>query len=316
MSELIELKEISKKYKTTSAVDNISLNIKEGEIFGLLGPNGAGKSTTVSMLSTVLAPTSGEITICGKSLRTHSHEIKQMMGVVPQELSLYQTLNARDNLSFFGSLYGLTGKRLNARVDEIIELIELKDKAKQSVNEYSGGMKRRLNIGIALMNNPKILILDEPTVGIDPQSRNHILETVKELNQKQGMTVIYTSHYMEEVEFLCERIAIIDFGKLKALGTKDNLKKSVHALDTLSVTHGGSPESIQTVLKNIEGMSGVSKVITKGRELVLMLSSENADAFSIMTRIKEFGIPIISFHFQQANLESIFLQITGKSLRE
>lgn len=316
MAGLIELKGITKKYKTTTAVDNISLSIKEGEIFGLLGPNGAGKSTTVSMLSTVLAPTNGEITICGKSLRTHSHEIKQMIGVVPQELSLYQTLNARDNLSFFGSLYGLTGKKLNTRVDEILEMIELKDKAKQSVIEYSGGMKRRLNIGIALMNSPKILILDEPTVGIDPQSRNHILETVKALNQKQGMTVIYTSHYMEEVEFLCERIAIIDFGKLKALGTKDNLKKSVHAMDILSVTHGESSQSVETLLKNIEEIPGVSKVITKGKELILMLSSENADAFSIMTQIKNFGIPIISFHFQQANLESIFLQITGKSLRE
>ena len=202
MENMIEVKDITKRYKSCTAVDHLTLGIREGEIFGLLGPNGAGKSTLVSMLSTILTPTDGEIRIGGMTLHNNSRTIKRMMGVVPQELALYETLNARDNLLFFGGLYGLTGSALHQRMDEVLEMIELKEKAGQAVKEYSGGMKRRLNIGIALMNRPKILILDEPTVGIDPQSRNHILETVKRLNRDWQMTVVYTSHYMEEVEFL------------------------------------------------------------------------------------------------------------------
>ncbi|WP_142353872.1 ABC transporter ATP-binding protein, partial [Bacillus velezensis] len=193
---MLELKKLTKKYDDFTAVNNISLTVEDGEVFGLLGPNGAGKSTMVSMISTVLAPTSGTIKVDNKSLKEKPIEIKKIMGVVPQDLALYETLSAKDNLNFFGSLYGLKGKKLKERTDEVLEIIELTDKKNQNVSEFSGGMKRRVNIGVALMNNPKLLILDEPTVGIDPQSRNHILETVKRLNKEKGMTVIYTSHYM------------------------------------------------------------------------------------------------------------------------
>ena len=316
MENMIEVKDITKRYKSCTAVDHLTLGIREGEIFGLLGPNGAGKSTLVSMLSTILTPTDGEIRIGGMTLHNNSRKIKQMMGVVPQELALYETLNARDNLLFFGGLYGLTGNALHQRMDEVLEMIELKEKAGQAVKEYSGGMKRRLNIGIALMNRPKILILDEPTVGIDPQSRNHILETVKRLNRDWQMTVVYTSQYMEEVEFLCERIGIIDFGKLKALGTLDELKASAHVTDTLCITCGKLPDEPEKTRLRLERLSGVEKAEVNGNEVRLILSGKRADVFSIMEGLKASGLPIARFHFQQAGLEDVFLKITGKSLRE
>lgn len=316
MTYMVELHGVTKKYKACTAVDNLSLEIYEGEIFGLLGPNGAGKSTTVSMLSTIIAPTSGKIRIGSMDLNAGNRKIKQMMGVVPQELALYQTLNAYDNLSFFGSLYGLSGQTLKARVDEILDIVELKDKASQAVAEYSGGMKRRMNIGVALMNHPKLLILDEPTVGIDPQSRNHILETVKKLNTEWGMTIIYTSHYMEEVEFLCERVGIIDFGKLKALGTIDELKKKFKVSDTLLITCGSSVQNQTSPLSAVERIAGIVKADMNGNELRCVLSSETADVLSIIEQIKALHVPIKSFHFRQANLEDVFLKITGKSLRE
>lgn len=313
MTNIIELERVTKQYGNHVAVDQLSLNIRKGEVFGLLGPNGAGKSTTVSMLSTVLSPTSGDIRIDGKSLRSRSREAKRVMGIVPQELALYQTLSARDNLSFFGSLYGLTGKALQARVGEVLDLIELADKANQNVNEYSGGMKRRLNIGIALMNKPSILVLDEPTVGIDPQSRNHILESVKALNEREGMTVIYTSHYMEEVEYLCDRVGIVDHGKLIAIGTKEELKHSVHAGDRLTITcNGDAPVNLGDVM-NINGVMNAS---IHGETIQLTLSSECGDLLDIMGHIKALGISVKAFQFEEVNLESLFLQITGKKLRE
>lgn len=316
MSNMVELHGIAKKYKTCTAVDELTLQIHDGEIFGLLGPNGAGKSTTVSMLSTVSAPTSGEIRIGGMALHANSRKIKQLMGVVPQELALYQTLNAYDNLSFFGSLYGLSGRKLKERVDEILEIVELKDKAGQAVGEYSGGMKRRINIGVALMNHPKLLILDEPTVGIDPQSRNHILETVKKLNSEWEMTIIYTSHYMEEVEFLCERVGIIDFGKLKALGTVEELKEKFHVSDALTVSCGRPIRNSAALIPQVEAIRGVEKAEINGNDLCCVLSAGNSDVLSVMEQLKRLSVPIVSFQSRQANLEDVFLQITGKSLRE
>lgn len=313
---MVELHGITKKYKTCTAVDDLTLSIRDGEIFGLLGPNGAGKSTTVSLLSTINTPTSGDIRIAGMALTANSRKIKQLMGVVPQELALYQTLSAYDNLSFFGSLYGLSGNKLKERVDEVLDIVELRDKAGQAVSEYSGGMKRRINIGIALMNHPKLLILDEPTVGIDPQSRNHILETIKRLNSDWNMTIIYTSHYMEEVEFLCERVGIIDFGKLKALGNVDELKQTFHVSDALIVSCGRRVKASPELLRQIEAISGVEKADFDGNDLRCVLSAGNADVLLVMEQLKRLSVPIVSFQFRQANLEDVFLQITGKSLRE
>lgn len=310
---MIELVNLTKKYGDYTAVNGISLRIERGEIFGLLGPNGAGKSTIVSMLSTVLAPTSGEIIIGGKSLYKNKTEIKKIMGIVPQELALYQSLSAEDNLRFFGALYGLTGKKLNSKVKEVLKIIQLEDKATLDINTFSGGMKRRVNIGVALMNNPEILILDEPTVAIDPQSRNNILETVKALNKEKGITVIYTSHYMEEVEFLCERVGIFDFGKLIALGNKEELKKSINACDILDITYShATEESLNRVTK----MGGVEKVTVIDNKIKILVSPQNKNLFEIIDLLKQLGIKMTSFKYEEVNLESIFLNITGKSLRE
>jgi len=311
---MLEIKNLTKKYGDFTAVDSISMKIDKGELFGLLGPNGAGKSTIVSMLSTVLVPTNGEININGKPLKNNEAEIKSIIGIVPQELALYETLSARDNLQFFGSLYGLSGKRLASRVDEVLEIIELKDKAKQTVSKYSGGMKRRVNIGVALMHKPELLILDEPTVGIDPQSRNHILETIKKLNAEQGITVIYTSHYMEEVEFLCNRVGIIDYGKLIALGTKEELKSSLDACDILNIT--SSNQVSDEVLEKAKSITGIQKITAKENSIRLLVSSNKKNVIEIVEELKLLGIQMIGFQYEEVNLETIFLQLTGKTLRE
>jgi len=310
---MLELKKLTKKYDDFTAVNNISLTVEDGEVFGLLGPNGAGKSTMVSMISTVLAPTSGTIKVDNKSLKEKPIEIKKIMGVVPQDLALYETLSAKDNLNFFGSLYGLKGKKLKERTDEVLEIIELTDKKNQNVSEFSGGMKRRVNIGVALMNNPKLLILDEPTVGIDPQSRNHILETVKSLNKEKGMTVIYTSHYMEEVEYLCEKVAIVDHGSLIALGTKEELKENLNACDTLTVTFKGADEE---ALSRINSITGIDKVTVDHKQISMLVSTKERNIIEIVDDIKNLGIDLTSFKYEEVNLESIFLQITGKNLRD
>jgi ABC-2 type transport system ATP-binding protein len=310
---MIKIIDLTKTYGDYKAGNNVNMNIKKGEIFGLLGPNGAGKSTIVSMISSILVPNSGEIIINEKKLRGNEKEIKSILGVVPQELALYERLNTRDNLRFFGSLYGLKGNKLNKKVEEVIDFIELKDKANQPIEEYSGGMKRRVNIGIALMHDPQILILDEPTVGIDPQSRNHILKSIKNLNQEKDITVIYTSHYMEEVEFLCDRIGIIDYGKLIALGTKEELKDSIDACDVLQITYSDANEDI---IHNIEEIDGVEKVVNLKEGIKILVNPKKRNAIDIVHELKNIGINITSFSYDEVNLETIFLQLTGKSLRD
>ncbi|MDF2887759.1 MAG: antibiotic transporter ATP-binding protein [Lacrimispora sp.] len=310
---MLELIDLTKQYGSDMVVDHISLKVEDGEIFGLLGPNGAGKSTVVSMISTVKAPTGGEIKINGKSLRRFPMEAKKVMGIVPQDIALYEALSAKDNLELFGSLYGLSRNESKRRVEEVLDIIELADKKNQAVGEISGGMKRRVNIGVALMNNPELLILDEPTVGIDPQSRNHILETVKKLNKEKGMTVIYTSHYMEEVEFLCKRVAIIDNGKLIALGTKEELKDKMNASDTLIVFFQYAPEGI---FPEISSIWGVERAEIESNKIRLLVHPAVKNVMDIIDRLRSIGIQITGFKFEEVNLESIFLQITGKSLRE
>ncbi|BFH54779.1 ABC transporter ATP-binding protein [Paenibacillus dendritiformis] len=310
---MLELIDLTKKYGKQTVVDNLSLYVKQGEIVGLLGPNGAGKSTTVSMISTVLAPSGGDILIDHNSLKDHSREIKKIMGVVPQDIALYEPLSAKDNLEFFGCLYGLSGRPLQARVNEVLELIGLSDHRHQDVIEFSGGMKRRVNIGVALMNNPKLLILDEPTAGIDPQSRNHILETVKHLNRETGMTVIYTSHYMEEVEFLCDRVAIMDHGRLLTYGTKDELKQSTGALDTLTFTFHSLDSEAVGKSKHIPG---VKKITMENQQLSILVNPQEGNVIDILDGLRSLGAQLASFQYEEVNLEQIFLQVTGKSLRD
>lgn len=310
---MLELIDLTKQYGTCMAVDHISLNVEDGEIFGLLGPNGAGKSTVVSMISTVKSPSEGEIKVKSKSLSRFPMEAKKVMGIVPQDIALYEALSAKDNLELFGTLYGLSRNEIKRRVKEVLDIIELTDKKDQAVGEFSGGMKRRVNIGAALMNHPELLILDEPTVGIDPQSRNHILETVKRLNKERGMTVVYTSHYMEEVEFLCRRVAIVDHGKLIALGTKEELKDKMNACDTLTVSIQYIPEGVLPV---ISAISGVERTEIGNNKITLLVHPAVNNVMDIIDRLRSIGIHITGFKFEEVNLESIFLQITGKSLRE
>ncbi|MEK5239683.1 ABC transporter ATP-binding protein [Paenibacillus sp. FSL L8-0470] len=310
---MLELNHVTKKYKDFTAVKDISLNVQSGERFGLLGPNGAGKSTMVSMISTVLRPTAGTITVDHKLLSGKPGEIKKIMGIVPQDLALYQALSTKDNLEFFGSLYGLYGSRLKSRTEEVLDIIGLKERRNQAVSELSGGMKRRVNIGAALMNDPKLLVLDEPTVGIDPQSRHHILETVKKLNQDRGMTVIYTSHYMEEVEYLCKRLAIIDHGSLIALGSKEELKLNLKACDTLTVDYS---EGNEAALGQLEQISGVTKATVEGKHISMLVSTGERSVIDIVDDIRNLGFRLTGFKYEEMNLESLFLQITGKALRE
>ena len=250
MPSILEVQNLVKKYGDFTAVKGISFDIKEGEIFSLLGPNGAGKTTTISMLSTLYTPTSGDATIGGHSVTKNPMAVKQVIGVVPQDIALYEELTARENLIFWGQMYGLSGNALNNRVDEVLEQIGLTDKAKNRVKTYSGGMKRRVNIGVGLLHKPRLLFMDEPTVGIDPQSRRAILDTVKDLN-KQGMTLLYTTHYMEEAQELSDRVGIIDHGELIALGTQDELTKQVGQAETL-ILHIGENEDPEALAKAVE----------------------------------------------------------------
>ena len=221
---------LRRTFQDNVAVKDVSLELREGESVGLVGPNGAGKSTTIAMLSTLLKPTAGDVTLNGDSVISRPEPLRKILGVVPQEIALYPELTAEENLRFFGSLYGLKGQELNTAVDEALELVQLSDRRKESIKKYSGGMKRRINIAAALLHGPRIVIMDEPTVGVDPQSRNHILESVRTLNRDHGLTVLYTSHYMEEVEQLCDRIYIMDHGEIIAEGTKDAIKDQLATL--------------------------------------------------------------------------------------
>src|SRR5512143_196883 len=255
MTSILETKELVKKYSEITAVNRISFDIREGEIFSLLGPNGAGKTTTISMLSTLYTPSSGDATIAGHSITKEPMAVKQVIGVVPQELALYEDLTARENLIFWGQMYGLSGKALNSRVDEVLEQIGLTDKASHRVKTYSGGMKRRVNIGVGLLHKPRLLFMDEPTVGIDPQSRRAILDTVKDLN-KQGTTVLYTTHYMEEAEELSDRVGIIDHGELIALGTQKELTQRVGQAETL-ILHIGENDDPQTLANSLKDLEDI-----------------------------------------------------------
>lgn len=310
--ELIEIKNASKSYGTLKAVDNVSITIKKGEIFGLLGPNGAGKSTLISMISTLLTPDGGEITVSEYDILKNTSQIKKMLGLVPQDIALYPTLTARENLVFWGRMYGLRGKLLQERVDEALETAGLKDRAKEKIESYSGGMKRRINITAALLHHPEIVIMDEPTVGIDPQSRNYILETVLKLNS-QGMTVIYTSHYMEEVEFLCTRIAILDHGKVIASGSKEELQKLVGRKDTLNIQMTNIDED---VINKIKEMDGVENLVAEDGKMSIITQDADTILAEVITAVDSAKYRINSIDIKQPNLESVFLHLTGRALRD
>lgn len=309
---LLNIKELTKKFGEFTAVDNISLAIYEGEIYGLLGPNGAGKSTTINIVSGLLYATKGSIEFMGKDIRKYSNEVKRNIGIVPQDIAIYEDLTAFENVSFFASLYGLKGNELKEKTKEALEFVSLADKAKEYPKGFSGGMKRRLNIACAIAHRPKLIIMDEPTVGIDPQSRNHILQSVKKLNSL-GCTIIYTSHYMEEVEEICTKIGIIDHGKVIAEGTKEELKGLITDKSVVSVT----VDSILTVSEEeIMKINGVFSVELEENKVKVSSHKEinNLDKLILYFTSKKIGIKNVES--KTPDLETVFLTLTGRKLRD
>lgn len=318
MSAFVQIKELRKQYTADGpwAVGpdpaGVTLEIKEGEIFSLLGPNGAGKTTCISMMSTLLTPTAGDVIIGGHSVKEEPLEVKKQIGVVPQELAVYPTLTARQNLSFFGRLYGLSGTELKQRTAQVLEFIGLTDRADDRVDSYSGGMKRRVNIGIGLMHRPRMIFLDEPTVAIDPQSRRNILDTVKLLND-QGMTVLYTTHYMEEAQELSDRIGIIDHGEIIALGTLEELTQRVGSKDTLTFKIAEASEDLESKLQAVNGVDHVS--IHDGN-IQVMAADGNEILSQLIAVLTENNVSLQSVELQEPNLEAVFLDLTGRALRD
>jgi ABC-2 type transport system ATP-binding protein len=314
----IQVQDLHKNFDDVYAVQGVSFDVQAGEILSLLGPNGAGKSTIISMLSCLLEPTQGDALVMGHSITREPAAVKAAIGVVPQEIALYEDLSARENLNFWGKMYGLRGAALKQRVVEVLEVIGLTDRQKGRTAKFSGGMKRRLNIGIALLHRPQVIIMDEPTVGIDPQSRRNILDSVKELNQ-QGATVLYTTHYMEEAQELSDHIAIMDHGKLIAYGTHEELIKIVGELDRLDLTiHAplaGGDEPAQ-VVERWRAIEGVHQVTAADGTLTLLVDDSNLVLHRLFDSATQVGARITSVEIQEPNLEAVFLHLTGRDLRD
>ena len=314
MSAILQVQNLVKNYGDFKAVKGVSFDIEEGEIFSLLGPNGAGKTTTISMLSTLYAPSSGDATIGGHSITKNPMGVRGIIGVVPQDLALYEDLTARENLIFWGQMYNLSGKSLTTRVDEVLEQIGLTDKAKDRVKTYSGGMKRRVNIGVGLLHKPRLLFMDEPTVGIDPQSRRAILDTVKDLN-KQGMTLLYTTHYMEEAEELSHRVGIIDHGEMIAIGTQKELTQQVGEAETL-ILHVGENDDSEALAKTLKDIQGIQQATAVDHEVSIVCAEAEDVLASVVTKANDRGIKIRSIDIREPNLEAVFLHLTGRALRD
>ena len=308
----IEVDHLRKAFAGRTAVDDLSLRVAAGEVFSLLGPNGAGKSTTIGMLAGLLAPDDGDARLAGHSIRRAAAAAKAALGVVPQDIALYPDLSARENLEFWGKLYGLRGPVLRERVNAVLDVIGLADRQKDRVGTFSGGMKRRVNIGAALLHRPQVVIMDEPTVGIDPQSRRHILDNVKELN-RQGMTVLYTTHYMEEAAELSHHIAIMDQGRIIAAGTHAELVQLVGEQTRVEVTVTGSAEAL---LADWRAVPGVSQVAAQAGTATIMCADSNQVLPRLFEAAARHGARLTSVNLQEPNLEAVFLHLTGKALRD
>jgi ABC-2 type transport system ATP-binding protein len=312
------------------AVKGISFTMEEGEVFGLLGPNGAGKSTTISMLTCLFPPTEGRIRIYGHDVVKEANQVKRLIGIVPQDLALYPTLNARTNLTFYGQMFGLGGADLKQRVETVLQYVAMTDRANDPVKTYSGGMKRRINLAVGLVHSPRILFLDEPTVGVDPQSRNHIFESVERLNREQGMSILYTSHYMEEVERLCHRVAIVDRGQIIAQDTPKNLVAMLGG-GIIQIGLLKEDETLRQAVEKLGEVKAASFVITaepetgegaavpQARKIILKVEARQQahDALvQVIQLFNELNVPMLSVEMLEPNLETVFLHLTGKSLRQ
>ncbi|MBW5470398.1 ATP-binding cassette domain-containing protein [Brevibacillus formosus] len=312
MSHVLEIRQLTKKFGDFVAVDNMSLNVREGEIFGFLGANGAGKSTTINMIASLLRVTKGEITLLGKNIEKHSKFAKINIGIVPQDIAIYEDMTAYENVRFFAGLYGLRGSLLRERTEEALEFVGLGDKATSFPKNFSGGMKRRLNIACAIAHRPKLIIMDEPTVGIDPHSRNYILNSVRKLND-MGCTIIYTSHYMEEVEEICTRIAIVDHGKVIAEGTKEQLKAII--TDAKEIWIGVRADKPLN-LDALKAIAGVNAVLQEENTIKIVSKAEINNLNQIIQQLIKDQVEIRSVEEQAPNLETVFLTLTGRNLRD
>jgi ABC-2 type transport system ATP-binding protein len=309
---MIDVTSLRKQYGDLVAVHEATLSVKGGEIFGLLGPNGAGKSTTIGCLSGLLTPTSGRVRILGHDIVTDASAAKARLGIVPQELALYEELSARDNLAYWGSAYGLRGRALDARVTKVLESTGLADRAREPIKRFSGGMKRRLNFGCGIVHDPKVLLLDEPTVGVDPQSRVRLLDLVRE-QARAGTCVLYTTHYMEEAQQLCDRIGIIDHGRIIALGTMDELRRLLGERDVLRLTGRFDPDGAREAARHVDGAEVVH---VDADSLILTVPGATRHLPALFTALAQAGAELRETVLTQPNLESLFIKLTGRELRE
>jgi ABC-2 type transport system ATP-binding protein len=310
---MLEAIQLTKSFKNTQAVKGVNVYLEKGETVGLLGPNGAGKSTTISMLSSLVPPTSGDVLLKGESVKEQPQHLREILGVVPQEIAVFPELTAYENMSFFAKIYKLPKSERKQRIEEVLTLVGLEQRQKEPVKQFSGGMKRRLNIAVALLHRPEILIMDEPTVGIDPQSRNYILETVKKLNEENGITVLYTSHYMEEVEFLCQRLYIMDRGEVIASGTKEEVKNILSSEHTIEVeVEKIKPEFIG----KLEAIPAISTVTTLEKKIILLAPKKINLLEDVFDAAKQTDSPLKGIQIKAPTLEDVFLHLTGRKLRD
>ncbi|MGH1492276.1 MAG: ABC transporter ATP-binding protein [Acidimicrobiales bacterium] len=311
-TKVLEVSNLEKSFGDLRAVDGVSFTIEPGETYGLLGPNGAGKTTAISMIAGLLRSDGGEVQVLGQVMTPTSRQPKASVGLVPQDLAIYPDLTARENLAFFGRLYSMQGDQLRERVDEVLEVIGLEDRANDRSEEFSGGMKRRLNIGIGLLHRPQLLILDEPTVGVDPQSRNSILESVESLSA-DGLAVLYTTHYMEEAERLCDRVAIVDKGRVQAEGTRRELVTLVGENDRIRIQAAGAT-SVAT--EHLERLPGVVTALASGSVIELIVEDASSILAETLRVITDAGTSVSSVSVEEPDLEAVFLHLTGKALRD
>ncbi|MEO6324426.1 MAG: ATP-binding cassette domain-containing protein [Thermoanaerobaculia bacterium] len=313
MAPLLQVRELVKRYEPAGAdaVSGLSFEVERGEVFGLLGPNGAGKTTTIAMLTGLLTPTSGTALLAGFDVVRRTREVKKRIGLVPQELALYPTISARDNLRFFGSLYGLGGRKLADAVERCLVRVGLADRGDEAIGTFSGGMKRRVNIAAGLLHEPEILFLDEPTVGVDPQSRNFILDGIEMLS-RDGLTVIFSTHYMEEAERLCGRIAVVDEGRIIATGSPAEL---VHSLGGGTVSVSGADAPQEALLAALRRLPDVTSAEPRDGGVLIAARQPIRIVPAVIELFQSNGLPITALEYARPTLESVFLQLTGKRLR-
>lgn len=311
MSDFLSVHNLIKRYGSQSALDGVSFQVQAGECFGLLGPNGAGKTTLLLILSCLRAGDQGEANLLGQRLHPATQAVKQDIGIAPQEIALYGSLTGRENLAFFGALYGLNGVLLNKRIDSLLDAVGLQTKADARTETYSGGMLRRLNFAAALIHQPKLLLLDEPTAGVDPQSRNHLFEEIRRCN-RAGTTVLYTTHYMEEVEALCNRVAIIDHGRIVACDTLPRLLKLMPSKVKLTL-----PRANVDLITRLQDEYGEQAVVANSGKDITVSAPGSADTLAQMVRLlSELQIQPQTIQAEPTNLERVFLHLTGRGLRD